>query len=1156
MNYGEDLCQSVDIIITKRLEGIAFDSTILCTITNDKKRDQGSYTVSNNGNLEFEAYSSNTNYRKNDNVYVQIPGNNWEEQKFIIAKKSDKTNEPFIYNKPLNSLVDITDNLIDKKTSQEKTGLLANKDDDNNRSKVIWEYNVKNDKELIKSGFTRLGLKAGFQALTHQYYDEKNNLQTIVEGDYGLKLTIISNIQILDANQLSQETAAAYIMYLNCNDMNGNPYNFSTFYEQEKLFNISEIQNINQIKLEFYQVPGSFKDKNGNTLPYQDFQSNDLDFNLFVNNITLSLGYGIEEFENEMVQIYTNNSNIYSSTKKVDNSKEMSIRWVHKQENGQFKSITIEDALDYEIRWYRFELGRQSADEYSGAYWKKLAVVKFEKEKEPVREILDEDWKNSDKVGETDYFTAWLFPNIALQNEQVKAIIIYNNQVYRSNILTFQNDQEVVNQTTLNATQALSIVCEDGSFGNYYLYNPGNSIIDNSHSNLPRTLSLKFYDSELQEAESVKWIIPEENSMIEKIGEKENNKYEYKIKSYYTQTNNNNIVQCKIVKNGITYIATKELKFGVAGTSGTDHTFVLNFVKDNAITIENTSVFKVVAKLFDFDNKEINISDKKVNWNWKTSDGNIEIVNKETNKTAEVELQLKTEITSLASNYNILQATLAWGDYNLVAYLPIPIKQNNGYSHISGPTQIIYDSAGKISVYSQKPYELYDSSFSLVNVTWEIINANTDEGAFSPTLKKDNKLQPLSFYVEDACEKVCLNAKIDDEIVWSQPILIIQNRYPSAMLNSWDGNLSLGENNGTILAPRIAAGKKVGQNRFSGVILGDWQTKENEKSIIETGLYGFYQGTQSFGFKNDGTAFIGTSGAGRIEFDGSQGIIQSANFNWTSNKTGMQINLLTGKIQAKDVDLYGRIEATSGKIGDWEISGGAITNNYTTLSSDGKISCSNIAINGGSINIGVLFEVDSIGQLTASNANISGTITASDGNIGEWEISDGSITNGNATLGSDGSININDKFKVDESGNVTLAGIISWGNNGAPGAGAQEAAKQAQEDVKSLANGTYPGSFIDGQTIRWSDQGDVGTLSFTKGSTGTQETHIVLLHSNSGMTIEAESGGLRLYGSAGIWLNNSPEEIKMRDGTDYISIKQYIEDMVEAVLSKNSSETT
>jgi hypothetical protein len=48
------------------------------------------------------------------------------------------------------------------------------------------------------------------------------------------------------------------------------------------------------------------------------------------------------------------------------------------------------------------------------------------------------------------------------------------------------------------------------------------------------------------------------------------------------------------------------------------------------------------------------------------------------------------------------------------------------------------------------------------------------------------------------------------------------------------------------------------------------------------GLYGFHQGAQSFGFKIDGTAFLGKAGKGRILFDGNYGFIASAN--WFTGK--------------------------------------------------------------------------------------------------------------------------------------------------------------------------------------------------------------------------------------------------------------------------------
>jgi hypothetical protein len=114
------------------------------------------------------------------------------------------------------------------------------------------------------------------------------------------------------------------------------------------------------------------------------------------------------------------------------------------------------------------------------------------------------------------------------------------------------------------------------------------------------------------------------------------------------------------------------------------------------------------------------------------------------------------------------------------------------------------------------------------------------------------------------------------------------------MINEWNGELNLGGTDGnTIMSARMVAGKKDTNNTFSGVMMGDWSGKDAEPGITtNTGIYGFNKGAASFGFRDDGTAFIGKAGKGRIEFKGDNGIIESA------DKTGMSINLADGKIQS------------------------------------------------------------------------------------------------------------------------------------------------------------------------------------------------------------------------------------------------------------------
>ena len=71
LDYGEIFCTAVDQIITKKLEGLEYDITKLCTIVDDTHRNQGKYVVSD-GAIRFEAYSTDNSFRNGNNVLVLI----------------------------------------------------------------------------------------------------------------------------------------------------------------------------------------------------------------------------------------------------------------------------------------------------------------------------------------------------------------------------------------------------------------------------------------------------------------------------------------------------------------------------------------------------------------------------------------------------------------------------------------------------------------------------------------------------------------------------------------------------------------------------------------------------------------------------------------------------------------------------------------------------------------------------------------------------------------------------------------------------------------------------------------------------------------------------------------------------------------------------
>jgi hypothetical protein len=86
----------------------------------------------------------------------------------------------------------------------------------------------------------------------------------------------------------------------------------------------------------------------------------------------------------------------------------------------------------------------------------------------------------------------------------------------------------------------------------------------------------------------------------------------------------------------------------------------------------------------------------------------------------------------------------------------------------------------------------------------------------------------------------------------------------------------------------FGAGRKNTDNTFSGVLMGDVAITA-DATVGEMGIYGYNHGGQSFGFKIDGTAFLGKAGRGRIEIDGNNSTITSNNY--LNGDTGIFIDL-------------------------------------------------------------------------------------------------------------------------------------------------------------------------------------------------------------------------------------------------------------------------
>lgn len=941
IDYGEIICTAVDEIVTAKLQGLQYDITKLCTIVDDTSSYQGKYVVSD-GTARYEAYSTDTSFKNGNSVLVVIPNGDYTMQKTITGRVAAADTTPFNYTSPMDTMIKITNNVFDssKTIYGDNVGLLAN---DNNKSTVIGPlYSITETGDF--AGFTRLGITANFRAWLSGL--------DVAEGTYGIKVLIYTDIS--DAPG-STKTNAVYELTFSSADMIGNPYQFESYFSQEKVFDISNINNIKQIDVYFYQN-GQFYDGNGNYIPWQDEDINNSiglepskkPNNLFVNDVEIYLGYEVGAFTEETLMLYTADSLSYYH-KDDDLQKDIALRWIHMIDEKNFELLSGKNLNEkFEVHWFRYNPGYEVINQYAGKDWEEVSP------------------------NQEDVFSYSFIPNIEQQIEQIKVIglineitgsktttqedgteiveDIYSLVPYYSNLLIFENEADVPDKTTWDAATALSIVCMDNSEGNYYIYNQNGKINNEGIGRgYVRYLKAMYQGAEitssLGELDWIKWYFPVESTMIietenfyeENDGIKTDEitsykgvdydmvtrnaikndagKFElpstqqaYSIDNQWSFQNSNNTVRCQVSINGVIYEAIEELRFGKAGTNGTDITFLIEFMNnENAVIADTTKSVGVRARLYDSTGAKVGFTDKtssEIKWKWYKESDN-KYIDMSANEGDYIEL--KSTVNSVPiDNYSILQATYN----NLVAYLPIPIKTEKT-SFIEGAREVIYNHQG-IPTYYNDAYVLYYWDGSKYQEhkdgTWSLeYDENTNDisltKGYIPQLKPlDSRpgyvaLSASPFYASGYNDKVCVSY-ISDTYSWAQPILIMQSKYDFAMLNEWDGSLTIDEENGTILSTMLGAGRKNDNNTFSGVLIGDIQggSKLNETETL-TGMYGLHEGAISYALKEDGTATFGKPGKGQILIDGNTSTIQSSGF--LNSDQGTQIDLDDGIIDIK-----------------------------------------------------------------------------------------------------------------------------------------------------------------------------------------------------------------------------------------------------------------
>lgn len=538
------------------------------------------------------------------------------------------------------------------------------------------------------------------------------------------------------------------------------------------------------------------------------------------------------------------------------------------------------------------------------------------------------------------------------QNEKYVAVLFYNHEMFKSEPLEFTNQDEVLDSSLIDATDAIVIEHGKDSRDNYQLYGVDNQLINSAERCKKRQLKLTYQGLILGDEALINtqiyWYVPNNATMITWAAEdlegfsndlssastgrvsehykegftcfyrtinadenddliSEERLFTYRIKNYFVPTSSNNTIYCKIVKGEYVFETEILLNFNSYGTSGTDYTLVIQPAGSQNAVYAGQGLELEIA-LFNYNNEQIPIYVNKPDdfSKGECSYGlELEFVGPsgysadliESNGQYIGAIAVLEQQSYVNEPYGILKAvttvSIATEDdsrtVDLTTLYSIPYSSGDYY--IEGANIVVYDSSGSNPTYYKDAYKIYNDAtdIEIENVSWSIVNYDAKgkvitqgiELSYAPVLNKKGGLTPSTLYLENSgVYPVVLCKDKSNVVIWAQPIVLMQNRYPSPMLNSWDGGLVIDEENGTIMSTMVGAGRKNSDNQFEGVLMGDVAAgagfdPDNGSGI---GLYGFHDGAQSFAFLSNGTGFIGKSGRGRIHLDGNKSTLTSASF--------------------------------------------------------------------------------------------------------------------------------------------------------------------------------------------------------------------------------------------------------------------------------------
>lgn len=988
------MLEAMKILTDHSVSALAFDRTIECVVVGTEKKDEGIYTVEYES-ARFEAYAKKTDsYYENEMVLVQIPQNDFNNQKTILGRREDEKAQSKAYNfqfpfdrfvplKQLTSKIPAVDMGYHANDPKDGNSLLYEEAYFNNaylNNNLVFAY--ENTGETILYG-TKLGIKVDVQTLLAGYDAQ--------EGDYGFQI-LIKGIRKDEDGEATQ--GASDLFYFTNDNMYGNPYNYLLPMEQQIIIDVSSYKSVEGIYIAFWQdftnengnIIGSFRDSYGELIPYVDDTLegtglSEIPPNIIFDNLEVYIGISTDEVDKDTLFIYTYDDMKYGRDTTAPGEREqfdkktIYLTWVRLSDDlKDSRAIDTTEELKEQggnVYWYvhdpEWHPDNEEYDEtidshrFGGLFWRPL--MHFE-----------------------DDMSIEVIPDIKRNKARYKAVVHYDGTYITSDIISFgnvvdvegmaedlaRNDAYILRISTYkeDPESKMMTLVPDDALGNFFVYDENNNVLANDDNVLfsdveyymevwakssigedgkPLYTRLSDFIEEVEEEGelvqkfapfTIDWKFPEFQTMIQSFEEiqrsdahfsqRTDEQFErdkittrkFKIKRTYNIRYGDNDINAVMERNGQTFTMTKEMRFGQSGSLGCEFLPVIDIVSPTGnYYIDTNSTYQIKCTVYDrrggllaeedranckFDWTAYGGASKPTVFTIGNSDGFVGNVISGRQSTCEP-FVIEVTVTGAA-------------DYPLTVRRGLMICNNSSFiqTHdVQCPDRVEFRSDGQAPKYYHNNFSIQTliadeetGSTKFIYPDWSISRTNFLELVrrqveaqtyIAPDGEEYEGQQHTEYALGFNGVKITTGTALssngypqqwtdkllsDEYFVYigftyggatvRQAIAFSRNMYASSLVNEWDGqSLSLDEENSAVIAKMIAAGSKDSKNRFTGVMMGDWSSKADE-SLDVPGIYGFSAGLQTFGFKQDGTGFIGPSGKGRIHFDGRNALISNS----------------------------------------------------------------------------------------------------------------------------------------------------------------------------------------------------------------------------------------------------------------------------------------